>query len=161
VIEEEQERFETELQRATPASLPTDLMDRLRAAKTGSQPIGRPEPGRISGWIGWFVWVRWVIAATPMAVAAILLVRSELRPNAGPGKISSAASATIKANAIQVDHALVSSFDAVAQLPGGEPVRFRCRKWMDDVVMRDDAHGVVISQSSPRVEVIPVRFETY
>ena len=161
MIEEEQERFETELRRATPASLPTDLMDRLRAAKSGSRAVSRPKPRRISGLIDCFVWARWVMAATPVAAAVILFVRMELRPGAAPGKIGSAVSAGIKANAVQVDHALVSSFDAVAQLPGGEPVRFRCRKWMDDVVMRDDAHGVVISQSSPRVEVVPVRFETY
>lgn len=66
-----------------------------------------------------------------------------------------------KANVVRVDQALVSSYDAVAQLPSGEPVRFRCRKWMDDVVMKDKSHGLVIEQSIPRVEVIPVRFETY
>jgi hypothetical protein len=161
VIEEEQERFETELRRVTPASLPTDLMDRLRAPKTGSQPMGRPKPRRISGLVDWFVWMRWVIAATPVVVAAIVFVRLESRSSNGPGKISSAASSGIKANAIQVNHALVSSFDAVAQLPGGEPVRFRRRKWMDEVVMGDDSHGMMIKQSSPRVEVVQVCFETY
>jgi hypothetical protein len=159
MMEEQQERFETELRRVTPASLPTDLMDRLRAAKTGS--LGTPKLRRVFGSVDWSLWLRWLIAATPVAVAAIVFVRLELRLGTGPGKISSAASVGIKANAIQVNHALVSSFDAVAELPGGEPVRFRCREWMDQMVMSDDSHGMVIKQSSPRVEVVPVRFETY
>lgn len=29
----------------------------------------------------------------------------------------------------------------MAQLSGGEPVRFRCREWQDDLVIRDDAGG--------------------
>ena len=161
MIEEEQERFETELRRVAPASLPADLMDRLRAARTGSPAMSRPKPRRISGLVHWFVGMRWVIASSAAVVLAIVFVRLESRPTAGSGKIGSAASSGIKANAIQVNHELVSSFDAVAQLPGGEPVRFQCRQWMDEVVMSDDSHGMVIKQSSPRVEVVPVRFETY
>jgi hypothetical protein len=60
-----------------------------------------------------------------------------------------------------VDQELVSTFDVVATLPGGEPVRFRCRKWKDQLVMTDKTRGVEFEENSPRVEVVPVRFETY
>jgi hypothetical protein len=111
--------------------------------------------------VDFFVGLRWVMAATPVVVAAILFFRMASRPGGDPRKSSPTGSPTSKPNAVQVDHALVSSFDAVAELPDGEPVRFRCRKWMDDVVMRDPSSGVVIEHSSPRLEVVPVRFETY
>jgi hypothetical protein len=62
---------------------------------------------------------------------------------------------------VQIDQALVWSFDAVARLPSGEPIRFRCREWMDQVVLSDRDRGVVFEQRAPRVEVVPVRFETY
>jgi hypothetical protein len=72
-----------------------------------------------------------------------------------------AAAYGLKADDVQVDQELVSSFEVVATLPGGEPVRFRCRKWEDQWVITDTNRGVEIEQSSPRVEVVPVRFETY
>jgi hypothetical protein len=65
------------------------------------------------------------------------------------------------ADSVKVDEELVSSFDVVAKLPSGEPVRFRCQKWNDQLVVTDTNRGVEITQSSPRVEVVPVRFETY
>jgi hypothetical protein len=60
-----------------------------------------------------------------------------------------------------VNHELVSYFDVVATLPGGQPVRFRCRETKDQWIATDKVRGVEIEESSPRVEVIPVRFETY
>jgi len=56
---------------------------------------------------------------------------------------------------------LVATFDAVGQLPDGEPIRLRCRQWRDEVILRDSARGVVIERQSPRLEVVPVKFETY
>jgi len=67
----------------------------------------------------------------------------------------------IKADDVEIDQRLVSSFDAVAQLPSGLPVRFRCREWADEVVLRDTARGIVIEQRAPRLEVVPVSFEMY
>jgi hypothetical protein len=67
----------------------------------------------------------------------------------------------LKADSVQIDEQLVGAFDAVGRLPSGEPVRFHCREWMDNVVLRDKTRGVVIEQRTPRVEVVPVRFETY
>lgn len=72
-----------------------------------------------------------------------------------------AAATPLKADSVQIDRQLVASFDAVARLPGGEPIRFRCREWVDEVVLQDKARGLVVEQRAPRLEVIPVRFETY
>ncbi len=92
--------------------------------------------------------------------AAVLIAWLICSPAAGPGKAEASDSSGIKANAVQVGHSLLGSFDTVAKLPDGEPVRFRCRVWQDNVLIRDDAHGVVISQSTPRVVVTPVGFDT-
>jgi len=69
--------------------------------------------------------------------------------------------APIRADDAEVDQKLVSSYDAVAQLPSGEPVRFRVEKWRDQIVLQDTNRGFIVEQTIPRVEVVPVRFETY
>src|ERR1700722_3441693 len=124
MTEQEQERFEIELRKIAPARLPEDLIIRLRAAITGLQPGGRLMPRSRSRLAHWFAGVRWALAATSVAVAAILVVVMQLRPNALPRKISPVVLPEIKASSVQIDHTLVSSFYAIAQLPGGEHVRF-------------------------------------
>ena len=106
--------------------------------------MARPGLGRVGGGGGNFD--RWL--ATP-------------HPAVTPDKTQLAEISGTSADAVQVGHSLLASFDEVAQLPGGEPVRFRYREWQDEVVVHDATHGVVISQTTPRIEVVPVRFETY
>jgi hypothetical protein len=72
-----------------------------------------------------------------------------------------AAQPALKADNVEFDQQLVASFDAVARLPSGQPVRFRCREWADAVVLRDSASGIEVEQRTPRLEVVPVSFETY
>jgi hypothetical protein len=67
----------------------------------------------------------------------------------------------LQADAVEIDRQLIGAFEAIATLPDGEPVRLRVREWMDEVVLRDTAHGVAVQQRSPRIEVIPVSFETF
>jgi hypothetical protein len=83
------------------------------------------------------------------------------RANLPAGRRPELASTPVKADDVRIDQQLVSTFDAVALLPTGEPVRFRCREWMDEVVLRDSRRGVEVARRVPRVEVVPVRFETY
>jgi hypothetical protein len=161
VNEEEQERFETELRRVAPASVSAELMARLRATKTRPQPAGQPRLAGNSGFVVWFMELRWLVAATPVVIAVVVFTWLELRPGDNSDTFTPANLPGIKATDVRVDHALVTSFEAVAELPGGEPVRFQCREWRDQVQMRDSSHGLTIEQSSPRIEVIPVRFETY
>jgi len=159
----EQDRLEAGLRRIAPAQMPADLMLRLRAAKVAPQRTEIPAPRRSWRWTEWFAAWRGLAFAEP-AVAILLvalLVWRAVQPAVLPGKNDLGRTPGLQANAVHVDHSLVASFDAVAQLPGGEPVRFHCRQWQDDVVVHDDANGVTISRRTPRVEVVPVRFETY
>lgn len=151
----EDERFETGLRRVTPAPVPPQLLELLRAT-----PLEKPSPGATAPRPG-FIWPAWrrgwrLWALGTAAVAAVVLCFTA-RPPGG----SQADARELKPSAVEVGHSLVASFDTVQRLPGGEPVRFRCREWQDRVVIRDAAHGMVISQTVPRVEVIPVRFEIY
>jgi hypothetical protein len=159
-MQNEIDRAEEMLRRIPPAAVPPDLLARLRAAAVETPIAERRSLRRGFRWAEVFAGWRGIAAAAASA-AVILLVGLAWRPAAVPDKKKLSASTGIEANAVQVGHSLVASFDTVAQLPGGEPVRFRCREWRDDVVIHDDAHGVMISQSTPRVEVVPVRFETY
>ena len=159
MMQEEQERLEAALRQMPPAAPPPDFMERLRVATAEAPPVKRRAADRTFRtfrWAGMFVGWRGLAVGVP-AAAMMVLAWLGLHPTTGQASDASG----IKANAVQVDHSLVASFDTVAQLPGGEPVRFRCTEWQDDVVIHDDAHGVVISKSTPRVEVVPVRLETY
>lgn len=150
-------KLELELRRISPAATPLDLAERLRAVR--SQPGERTIPSRNFHWADWLAGWRGVALTTP-AAAMVLIAWLIFSPAAGPGKAEASDSSGIKANAVQVGHHLLGSFDTVEKLPDGEPVRFRCRVWQDNVLIRDDAHGVVISQSTPRVVVVPVGFDT-
>lgn len=157
MMQDEQERLETTLRQISPAAPPQELMDRLRLAALEAQPSTQPAvPG--FRWTDLFRGWRTLTVAAP--AAAVILLWLAFRPAPKPSPMHLDATG-IKANAVQVGHSLVASFDTVAQLPGGEPVRFRCREWEDNVVIHDAAHGLVISKTVPRVEMVPVRFETY
>jgi len=161
VNEQELQHFEAELRGAAPAPLPEQFQARLQAAKPfrGSLRLTSPQPAFAeSRWL-WF----WRRLAPGMAMAALglLAFRVDLLPGSSGKKQALVVAAGFEADDVQVDEDLVSSFDVVATLPGGQPVRFRCRQWKDQLVATDKNHGVTIEQSKPRVEVVPVRFETY
>jgi hypothetical protein len=66
-----------------------------------------------------------------------------------------------KPEEIEIGRTLVATFDAVAELPSGEPVRFRCQQWADTTRFRDRARGINVEQSTPRLEIVPVSLDTY
>jgi CheY-like chemotaxis protein len=160
----EHELFEAELHRLKPAEPPEEFMARLAAAQPmpRAQPNVRSRPARQPD--VWRVLLRWLAPAmAAAAVVAALLVCQPSKPEArrpSPPVIASAKPA-LKADDVEIDRQLVAGFDAVARMPDGEPVRFRCREWMDSVVLRDSARGVEVEQRTPRLEVVPVGFETY
>jgi len=221
VNEQEQDSYEAELRRTTPARLPEDFMARLRVAKPDAKPARRtsrqpgyhfsvaqtsksavsrvPEPAcrhaaaptwksvmtaapiafgaalrsiydwspnknqpKAGGPVRWHLW-RWLAPgmAVALAVAAMLSERTKLSRASSAEQKPADAVHGLKANDVQVDQELVSSYDVVAKLPGGEPVRFRCQAWRDQWSVTDTNRGVEIVQYNPRVEVVPVRFETY
>jgi len=108
----------------------------------------------------WHLW-RWLGPAVVVGVAGWLVVRVNFKPGNSAEKKPSVPVFGMKADDVHVDEELVSSYDVVAKLPGGEPVRFRCRQWRDQWSVTDTNRGVEIVQNNPRVEVVPVRFETY
>jgi len=160
----EPELIEAELHRLKPARPPEALLARLAAAR----PAPRPQrEGRSQPWVAFDSWrclLRWLAPATVAAgvVVALLVWRwpgADRTPAVLPGE--GLTKSALRANAVEFDRELVASFDAVARLPSGEPVRFRCREWTDGVTLRDAARGVVIERRTPRLEVVPVSFETY
>jgi hypothetical protein len=161
VNEQEQEMYEAELRRARPARPPEPFMARLRAAKPEAEPVRRASFQPVAARPGWLDMLRRLVPVTAVVALGLLVWRVNYYPEAGAGKKPLAAANGLIADDVQVDQELVSSFDVVAKLPGGEPVRFRCQKWRDQLVVTDTNRGVEIAQSNPRVEVVPVRFETY
>jgi hypothetical protein len=171
MTEHEQENFELQLRQTKPARPPEDFAARLLAAEPGpktgieSAPCVPPIPDflrtlRQS--------LRWLIPATAV-VLAVTVVWHGSRPFASRTAISAAGPQTspgatppvLKADDVKIAQRLMSSFDAVARLPGGEPVRFRCENWMDQVVLSDKSRGLVVENRKPRIEVVAMGYETY
>ena len=163
--------FEKELQALKPSRPPEEFVERLSKSITEfavphSNPVlNHPSTSRfgfqtILAQLQFHL--RWLAPATVIVLASIVVLRSDLLglrlPSPGA---ASAPSPAMKADDVKIDSTLVSSYDAVANLPDGEPVRFRCEEWVDEVRLKDSSRGLVYSQKVPRVTVVPVRFETY
>jgi len=161
----EPELLEIELQRLKPAEPPEDFMGRLADAlpsTTHSRHTPRQEDA--SRWRTLRTLLRWLAPLTAAAVLLALFVVRHSGSSSGKSQGKNAsrlASSTIKADDVEIVQQLVATFDAVAHLPSGEPVRFRCSQWLDDVVLQDSTRGILIQHQVPRLEVEPVRFETY
>lgn len=154
--------FEADLQRRKPAAPPAEFMARLIAAN----PPAAPEPppvARTTALLALWRSLRWWLAPAMACLLGLLVfvqTRHEVHFSV-PLPAETAEAPAVKADSIHMDSELVSTFDTVARLPSGEPVRFRCREWVDEVKLRDHTRGVVVERRTPRVEVVPVRFETY
>jgi hypothetical protein len=154
------ERFEQELRSLKPARPPAEFMERLRELEPARVAPQADSHGQTQ-WL-WAHLVRWLVPATAVLAAAGFVWFKYSHPKTQHGRsLAVTVPPPLKADSVQIDEQLVGAFDAVGRLPNGEPVRFHCREWMDNVVLRDKTRGVVIEQRTPRVEVVPVRFETY
>jgi hypothetical protein len=174
----ELERFEAELRGTGASRPPVEFVQRLKSevpalvaerraqndlaarsarveAPVTREAVGASEPGVWRGW--WPVILRWLAPAAAVVVVGTIVWRANLPAGHPPQR----ARAPLRADDVRIDQELVSTYDTVATLPSGEPVRFRCREWMDEVVLRDSRRGVEVARRVPRVEVVPVRFETY
>jgi len=154
--------LEQELGKLQPAKPPQELMQRMSAAAPMAHR--QSSPVRFEWFSSWWVGLGWAAAVT--AVILALIGMNYHAPHREPvhDQVPLApkpAEASLTADKVEINQQLLTSFDAVAQLPDGEPVRLRCREWLDAVVLRDSARGVVIERLAPRLEVVPVRFETY
>jgi hypothetical protein len=162
----EQENFESQLRRTKPATPPEDFAARLLAAepKAGVGVESEPSVPQIPDFLRMLRrTLRWLIPATAVALVTMFVWHGSRQAgsvtNSRTGAV--AAASLLKADDVKIDQKLVSSFDAVARLPGGEPVRFRCENWMDQVVLSDKSRGLRVEDSKPRFEVVAMGFETY
>jgi len=153
------ELFEAELRELKPARPPEQFMTRLSEAlprrSSASSVLGGRSPLPLRWW-------RLSVLAPATALASLLVVLA-IWPGNKPSKPMPAntPAAVVSADDVEIDSQLVSTFDAVAHLPSGEPVRLRCSEWQDDFVLRDSKRGVLIEHRIPRVEVVAVESEVY
>lgn len=158
--EPDTEFFEAELRRLRPAPLPAELKARLERARPESSGRTFPEPRAAGGLAAWWGWLRWL---APVAAASLVLWLLVGRPGRQPGHPSQPASfgPGLNADEVVIDRTLLTSFDTVATLPDGEPVRLRCRQWLEAVTLRDSARGIEVEQRTPRLDIVPIALETY
>jgi len=158
------ESFEAELKRLKPAAAPEDFMSRLALIVPPLPADKKSRSGPVSSAPTWWQLLRWL---TPVTAGVALVVATRMGWPSKPvsetnvATQSVASEAAVKPDAVQIDRQLVTAYDAVAELPGGEPVRFRCQEWMDAVVLRDSASGLLIEQRTPRFEVVAARLDTF
>jgi hypothetical protein len=160
------ESLEAELRRLKPAAPPQDFRARL-ATLPPPRPATTQEEMRapqISVADSWRQILRWLVPTTA-GVALLIVAATWWLPKSDPEPIGTgvrvAAKPALRPDAVQIDHQLIAAYDAVAELSSGEPVRFRCQEWMDELVLRNSARGVRIEQRTPRFEVVAAKLETY
>lgn len=150
--------------RQSPGALASAGEERHMTGAVQEAGAARPRPSPLAPQPFRQLLLRWLApAAAVCALAATFLVWRPFGPaTSHDAKLPSAPEKpALTADDVEVDQQLVGSFDAVAHLPGGLPIRFRCREWADALVLRDKARGIVVEQRAPRIEVVPVSFETY
>ena len=159
----EDELFEAELRRLKPARLPTGLQarfDGLRpmASQSMSALPAAPMLPFLDRW-RWFV--RWVMPAVATAALVLLAVGSLRHLGRSSSRTTASTKPTLTVDQVEIDRQLLGSFDAVAEMPDGEAVRFQFQEWIDAVTLKDSARGVEVVERRPRLEVLPVRFISY
>ena len=159
--ERDHELFEAELRRLRPAQLSDEFQSRLADVSpmgTAQSQVRRPSRAPA---LDWWLWLRWLSPATVALLAVLVVVfQGGTHRNPAPPAISST-TPTLKADQVEIDQQLLGSFDTVAEMPDGEPVRMRVNQWMDEVTLRDSASGVEVVQRTPRIKVVPVSFVVY
>jgi hypothetical protein len=169
IHEQEHECFEAELRRLRPVRLTDDTLDRFAAVRQCQ--AGTTHRRTQADWpfldsVRWCSLRRWLAPALGAVVVAIAMAgwwgwRHSSDPAGNAQGQAASPSPMLNADTVEIDRQLVASFDAIASLPDGEPVRVRFSEWEDQVCFRDTARGVTVEKRTPRLEVVPVRFETY
>lgn len=164
MTDHEQENFAASLRRIKPGPLPEDLRERLLAAEprrsattTDAPRLGAVGPGLARLW-------QWLIPATAMLLCAAAIWRAGHSSTRTRSETTTPPATThpgLEADTVELSHEFLSSFDAVATLPSGEPVRFRCEQWQNKVTLKDREQGLLVENWSPQIVVVPVRFESY
>ena len=170
MTEREEQAFEQQLRgEFRPRQLTEELKSRLsEAVGRGRQTPKAIRSVRKSSLPWGLLALRWLTPATALVLLSALLWHDQHQQGASepltqppPPPPKPEETPTIAADKVQIGEELVSSFDTVARLPSGEPMRFRVERWMDQVAVDDSAQGLSFERRMPRVVVTPVRFETY
>jgi hypothetical protein len=166
MIEFDPRQFENELQTLKPAKPSQQSLQRIRAQLTQTSEPAVASRLRTTTAIKWDSIFRWFAPAIAAAAIAVLLLlhfhRTQSKTAPDPHPVASASTMPVlKADKVEIDRQFVTDFDAVTELPNGQPMRFRCEQWLDKVRVRDSAAGLMIERTTPRVEIVPVRFDTY
>lgn len=165
MTDREQQEFEAALRGTRPVKLPEELRSRLLAAAPPKKARSA-QPWPALAVLGWLRVLRLALPAAAVALIAAVVVWRNAFPSksnlpASNAKSGMLAATPLKADDVKIEHDLVSSFDTLARLPGGEPVRFRCNQWLDEITLSDKAQGLVFQERTPRLEIVTVGFETY
>ena len=158
MTDKEQDRFEAELRQMRPAKPPEDFLARMLAAKFHPEETARPASPVVEPWK---LLLRWLIPATAVLLVAAAIWRGKTYSTSQRAAAPESNLPILTADEVQIGQELISSFDAVARLPGGEPVRFRFQQWMDEIVLNDTTQGLMVESRTPRIEVVALGFETY
>lgn len=160
-LNSELEELEKELAAMRPASAPDSLLNRLRKLPRSTAT----QRGEVPGFAIWFNRL-----LRPLAAAAVVIMAAvsagwwlQVRQDDVLPKPTAAAQIdpVLTASEVDIEQTLVASFETVARLPDGQSVRFRYEEWLDEFRVRDDMRGVVVERREPRVELVPIRYETY
>ncbi len=159
-MNDDMDAFERELSGLKPASPPLDCLKQIDARRPspGAGEVG-PAGSRLKDRKPTWLW--WLAPAPALVCLAVILNQPHPGVRKPPLPAHPGVQASFKADQVEIDRQLVTNFDAIAQLPSGAPVRFRCEQWMDKVRLRDSAAGLVLERTTPRLEIRPVKFETY
>lgn len=177
--EPELNQMEQELRKLTPASPPECLVTRLtslRPEPTSSRPQGeRPtpdtQPTRRSWWPSilslrpssrtW--WFAPAFGLALLTAGLFLVLGPGTRREAEAPQLATSIDRGSKAppEALEIDRELVASYETVAEVADRGPVRFRLDRWEDRITFRDPVRGISIERREPRVEIVPVSYESY
>lgn len=165
------ESLERDLRRLRPAAS-DEFVNRLVSSRPrrAVEPVATPKPGlfdrvRLSLDRAGF-WLRWCAApAVLVCLIGMLWFRPEPPPTlvdaSGTNRAHQLTEVPAGAGEVEIEHDLVDSYEMVADLPSGVPVRFRLDKWHDTVVYRDPQTGLAVERRSPRFEVVPMSLASY
>jgi len=156
----EPEQLENDLSDLKPAAVPENLMSRLATLNQPCQRLRAPKQRSKGTFIHFLPWLTPLAAAAAVAIFLHVQRLNEFSAHIAP-RVLKAEAKPIKADNVEVVQQLVGTFDAVTRLPDGQPVRFRCSEWFDDVLLLDSSQGILIQHRVPRLEVKQVNFETY
>ena len=142
--------FETELSALRPAKPSREAMDRLETklshapSSASSSPASAPRRRGLN-------WILWLAPAAAAATVGILLFGRWAAVSIKPLPTGEPVSQPgLRADKVEIDRQLMTNFDAIARLPSGEPVRFRCEDWRS---------GPCVSKLTEFTELL--RYETF